>query len=135
MFSFPDPDRAGEPPRDERLAALLREAVGETPMATVDWATLADRVGAALRGQQFAPWWSHVARWQRRALPLALAAGLVGGLALWNAARGSRGDAVPLSGGSDLVTAVVAGVSSADAALSYARSVTGSVDLTAGMPE
>ena len=135
MFSFPPPDDTGEPARDARLGSLLRDIVGEAPMADVDWTALADRVGAAVRSQHAAPWWSHVERWQRRALPLALAAGLVGALALWSSALGSRGDVPALGGTPDFVTAVVSGTSSAEAALSYAGSLTSSVDLAAGVPE
>lgn len=132
VFHFPDP-AGGEPPRDERLGALLREAVGVPPMADVDWTALADRIGAAVRMPRATPWWGHVERWQRRALPLAIAAGLVGALALWSAANGASAEIV--GGNGDLVTAVVSGTSSTDAATSYARVVAGSVDLVAGLPE
>jgi hypothetical protein len=133
MYSFPEPGPAGEPARDERLGALLRNAVGEAPVADVDWTALAARVGAAVRAQQAAPWWSYAARWQRRMLPMALAAGLVGALALWHSTRDGRVD--PRLTGHDLVTAVVAGTSSSDAALSYAGALTSTVDLATGVPE
>ena len=42
-----NPFAAGEPPRDEELAALLRQAVGDVP-ATVDWDALAMRITRAL---------------------------------------------------------------------------------------
>ena len=132
VFNFPDP--AGpEPVRDERLGALLRDTVGEPPMADVDWTALAGRIGAAVRMPRATPWWGHVERWQRRALPLAIAAGLVGALVLWSAANGTGTELV--AGNGDLVTAVVSGASSADAAVSYARVVAGSSDLVAGLPE
>lgn len=131
VFHFPDP-AGGEPVRDERLGALLRETLGEPPMADVDWTALADRIGAAVRMPRVA-WWGHVERWRRRALPLAIAAGLVGGLALWSATSGSGTELV--GGNGDLVTAVVSGASSTDAAVSYARVVAGSADLVAGVPE
>jgi hypothetical protein len=135
MFNFPDPQAGGEPQRDERLGALLRDAVGAPAMADVDWSALAERVSAAVRSQQAMPWWSHVGRWQRRALPLALAAGVVGGLALWSgAAAVARAEAAAYGSG-DLVTAVISGVSSDDAATSYAGSITGSGELVTGVPE
>ena len=132
MFNFPEPDGGAEPARDERLGALLRDAVGEPTMSEGDWSALADRVTAAVRGRHAIPWWGHIGRWQLRAIPLALAAGLVGALALWSATAGV-GDATSAS--PDLVTAVVSGTSSADAALSYARSVTGTSDLVTDVPE
>jgi hypothetical protein len=135
MFDFPDPG-GGEPVRDERLGALLRATVGEPPMTEVDWTALAERVGAAVRAHQAAPWWDHVARWQRHALPLALAAGVVGALALWQSSLGAR-DAASVVGSGELVTAVVSGTSSTDAALSYAGWLTSTVtaDLSSEVPE
>lgn len=132
VFNFPDP-AGGEPARDERLGALLRDTVGATPMADVDWTALADRIAAAVRMPRTTPWWGHVERWQRRALPLAIAAGLVGALALWSAASGSRSELI--AGNGDLVTAVVSGASSTDAAVTYAGTVAGSADLVTGLPE
>ncbi len=133
MFSFPHPDDADEPSRDERLGALLREVVGTTPLDDVDWTALADRVGGAVRAHG-APWWIHVERWQRRALPLALAAGLVGALAFWSSALASA-ESAALGGNADFVTAVLSGTSSAEAARSYAGSLTSTVELTAEVPE
>jgi hypothetical protein len=133
MFTFPDPN-GGEPARDERLGALLRDVVGEPPMADVDWSALAGRVSAAVRSQQAIPWWTHIGRWQRRALPLALAAGLVGALALWSGAAIARAEAAAYGSG-DLVTALLSGVPSEDAVTSYTRSITGSSELVSGVPE
>lgn len=134
MFEFPARED-GEPSRDPRLGALLRDSVGEAPMADVDWSALAERVSAAVRSQpQLIPWWGHVERWQLRALPLALAAGLMGALALWNARAGARETAVPFYAG-DAITEVVAGTPSADVAGYYAGFVTYAVDPAAGVPE
>ena len=134
MFEFPLRDD-GEPARDARLGAILRESVGEPPMADVDWSALAERVSAAVRSQQKPmPWWGHVERWRLRALPLALAAGLMGALALWNARVGARETAVPFYAG-DAITEVVAGTPSADVAGYYAGFVTYAVDIAAGVPE
>ena len=134
MFDFPAPDDH-EPARDERLGKLLRASVGEPPTSVVDWNALAARIGAAVRERQVAPWWSHVALWQRGAVPLALAAGLVGALALFGAGRAENGDSVPTSEPLDLVSAVVSGTSSSDAALTYAGVVAGSPWLANGAPE
>jgi hypothetical protein len=134
FFIFPGSDADGEPARDASLGALLRQVVGEPPMADVDWSALADRVSGAVRAQHAAPWWAHVERWQRRALPLALAAGIVGALAFWNASASARLDTFAVATG-DPVNAVVSGASSDDAATSYAGSVTSSADLVSGVPE
>ncbi|NUO37315.1 MAG: hypothetical protein HOQ19_13950 [Gemmatimonadaceae bacterium] len=133
MFEFP-PREDGEPPRDAQLGALLRESVGVPPMADVDWSALAERVSAAIRSQQSLPWWGHVERWRLRAVPLALAAGLMGALALWNAQLNGREAAAPFYAG-DAITEVVSGASSADAAGHYAGFVTTTVDVATGIPE
>jgi hypothetical protein len=125
------PHSAGEPARDARLGALLRDVVGDPPMTEVNWPHLAERIGAAVSAYQGAPWWSYAERWQRRAIPLALAAGLVGALAFLGAASSTRTDA----SSPDLVSAVVMGTSPADAATSFARSVTGTMDYTGAVPE
>src|SRR5258705_9754824 len=88
-------------------------------MADVRWQKLAQRIAAAVHAYQ-APWWSYAERWQRRVLPLALAAGLVGALAFWGTAASRSPDAST----TDLVSAVATGASPAGAASSYARSVT-----------
>jgi hypothetical protein len=132
FHSFPiRPDNAGEPARDARLGALLRDVVGDPPMADVNWPRLAERIAAAVNAQQGAPWWSYVEHWQRRAIPLALAAGLVGALAFWGTATSRPADTSTM----DLVSAVVTGTSTAEAASSYAHSITGTVDLIGVVPE
>jgi hypothetical protein len=125
------PDSAGEPARDARLGALLRDVVGDPPMADVNWPRLAERIADAVNAHVGAPWWSYAERWQRRAIPLALAAGLIGAFAFWGAATSRPADASSM----DLVSAVVTGTSTADAASSYARSITGTVDLIGVTPE
>jgi hypothetical protein len=126
------PDDAGEPARDERLGALLRQVVGEPPMAEVRWPQLAQRIADAVQAHQAAPWWSYAERWQRRAIPLALAAGLVGALAFWGTGTSRSAE---LSSPMDLVSAVVMGTPTAEAASSYAHSITGTLDLTGVPPE
>ena len=133
MFNFPEPDGGAEPARDERLGALLRDAVGEPTMSEGDWSALADRVTAAVRGRHAMPWWGHVGRWELRAIPLAVAAGLVGAFALWSVTAVGTSDASLAT--PDPVAAMVSGTSSADAARSYAGAVTSSSDLVSGVPE
>lgn len=119
-----------EPRRDARLGALLRDLVGDIPMSDVRWDALSARIGAAIRASQSAPWWSYLERWQRRALPLALAAGLGGALVLvhpWAA----HPEAPPLTSAADLVSAVVAGAPSADAAMTFTSVVVTVADLSA----
>jgi hypothetical protein len=122
-----------EPPHDERLGALMRDIVGETPFGAVRWSTLAERIGERVRGQMAAPWWSYATRWERRAIPLALVAGLAAGVALWMTSATST--ATHLNTASGVTTAVLSGIPAADAASQFARSITNSVDLTAGVPE
>ena len=133
MLDFPD--SGGEPERDERLGELLRDAVGESPMRDVDWTALAARVGSAVRAHHATPWWGHVSRWQQRALPLALAAGLVGALAIWQSSAEAR-EPVLVPGTGDLVTAVVSGAPADEAAMFYAGALATTVEQAAtGMPE
>jgi hypothetical protein len=124
---------AGEPAPDPRLAALLRDSVGEPPLDDVNWHALSNRIGEAVRAYDAAPWWSYAEKWQRRAVPLAVAAGLVGALSIWNAAR--SGPLEVASAATDVVSAVVGGSSSTDAASAFARSVIGSADLATVVPE
>jgi hypothetical protein len=125
------PDGHGEPARDARLGALLRDVVGDASMTEERWAHLAQRITEAVRAQQGAPWWSYAERWQSRVLPLALAAGLVGALAFWGTASSRSAEAST----TDFVSAVVTGTSPADAASSYARSVTTAMDVNGQVPE
>lgn len=45
-----------EPARDERLAALLRDVVGDAALTRAEWERLADRIAAALPMSQVFPW-------------------------------------------------------------------------------
>lgn len=112
-----------EPARDAELAALLREVTGDVPMAAVDWDALAGRISRAVPARAAAPWWSYATRWERRMLPIALAAGLVGALTLWTSAGPASLAAAQLSA-SDAVEQIVTGAPSEDVALSFARAVT-----------
>lgn len=114
-----------EPSRDRRLGALLRDVAGDVPMASVDWPALAARIGAGVRAQQHAPWWSYVERWQRRAVPIAIAAGIAGLLAFWGTSASPRADVASAPTSADLVSEVVVSATSpADAARSFLGTVT-----------
>ena len=126
-----NPFSPGEPARDEELAALLRQAVGDVP-ATVDWDALATRITRALPARTSVEWWSYAERWSRRILPIALAASLVGAAMLWNA-DDVGAVVVAQSPPADVVADVVQGVSIEDAARTFARTMT--VDETLAMPE
>ncbi len=117
-----------EPARDPLLGALLRAIMGDVPVGAVDWPGLAVRISAGIRAQRAAPWWSYAERWQRRAIPLAIAAGLVGALAFWGTAQ--RADAAVVTSASDLVSAVVSGESPSDAATSFLGSIAAVPDVT-----
>jgi hypothetical protein len=126
-----NPFSPGEPARDEELAALLRQAVGDVP-ATVDWDALATRITRALPARANVAWWSYAELWSRRILPIALAASLVGAAMLWNA-DDVGAVVVAQSPPADVVADVVQGVSIEDAARTFARTMT--VDETLAMPE
>ncbi len=122
-----------EPAHDPALGALLRDVVGETPQAAVDWKALATRIGEQVGRQAAAPWWAYAAQWERRAIPLALAAGMLAAVALWSTTNSATTPA-PITA-SGLATAVAAGTTAEDAASQFARSITNTVDLSAGVPE
>jgi len=116
-----NPFDAREPARDAVLGALLQEIVGRPPEAEVDWTALARRIGSVTAAPLQVPWWGYAARWERRAIPIALAAGIAGAVALWG--LGSPPQLSVATANADLVTAVATGVSAEDAARSFARSV------------
>ena len=124
-----------EPERDHALGALLAEGAGRIPMADVDWARLAERISARVAARAASPWWTYAARWERRVVPIALAAGIAASVALAmidvtpNTANASSVTAASVN------TAVVSGTSYEDAALQFARSVTSAGDITVGVPE
>ena len=127
-----NPFAPAEPARDEQLAALLRQAVGDVPASAVDWDALATRITRALPPRANIAWWSYAERWSRRILPIALAASLVGAAMLWNADDVGAvvvAQTVP----TDVVVDVVQGVSIEDAARTFAGTMT--VDETLAMPE
>ena len=122
-----------EPAHDPHLGALIRDGVGATPSAAVDWTALAQRITSALATQLPAPWWTWATRWERRAIPMSLAAGIAAALALWSTSPATATS--PLTSASEVATAVVSGTSAEDAAVQFARSITNAADLTQGVPE
>ena len=121
-----------EPDHDPDLGALLRDVVGDTPHGAVNWAALAARIGERVGRQVSAPWWTYAAQWERRVIPLALAAGIAASAALWTSP--SAGPTL-LTSASALATEVASGTPAEDAASLFASSITNSVDLAAGVPE
>jgi hypothetical protein len=116
-----------DPPRDEALAAVLRQAEGDVPVHAVDWDALASRIARSLPGRATITWWSYADRWSVRMLPLALAASLLGAVALWQA--GEPSNPVVPSGVADVLVDVAGGAPAEDAARSFARTVTADVVL------
>jgi len=120
-----NPFAAVEPPRDAALAALLRQAEGDVPVGAVDWDALASRIARSLSGRATITWWSYAERWSQRMLPLALAASLIGVVALWQADE--LAGVASASAMTDVVAEVVQGAPADDAARSFARTVTADV--------
>ncbi len=123
-----------EPQHDEKLGALMRDVVGDTPYAAVRWSALAGRIGERVAAQMATPWWSYATRWERRAIPVALIAGLSAAVALWLTSVSTTA-AQPMTTASGVTTEVLSGIPAEDAASQFARSVTNTVDLAAGVPE
>jgi hypothetical protein len=121
-----------EPEHDARLGALLRDTVGPTPYGAVHWTALAARIGSAVALQKPTPWWSYAASWDRRAIPMSLAAGIAAAFALWTT---EVAPPVQLTTAADVVTAVIGGTPAEDAAASFAHAVTGTADFNVGVPE
>ncbi len=122
-----------EPARDPALGALLRDVVGDAPGHAVDWTALAARIASRVGAQATVPWWSYAAQWERRMIPLALAAGVVAAAALWNTTATTA--TTSLASASSFTTEVASGAPADDAASQFARSITNTVDLAAGVPE
>lgn len=122
-----------EPAPDPELGALLRDIVGASPDHAVDWTSLATRIASRVGGQASAPWWSYAAQWERRMIPLALAAGMMAAAALWS--NTATQATTSLASASSFTTEVANGAPADDAALQFARSITNTVDLGAGVPE
>jgi hypothetical protein len=126
-----NPFAPDDPPRDESLAELLRHAMGDVPVGSVDWDALASRISRSIPARSLT-WWSYTDRWSRRILPVALAASLVGAVMLWNADE-PPAMVVAQTASVDVVVDVVQGEPIEDAARSFARTMT--VDATLGDAE
>ena len=122
-----------EPAHDPELGALLRVAVGDAPMDRVNWTRLAARIGERIGVQATAPWWAYAARWERRVIPIAIAAGIAAAAVLFTTTASAS--EVQRTSASALATEVASGTPVEDAAALFARSITSAVDLTAGVPE
>lgn len=122
------PFGSAEPDRDRALGALLAEVVGRSPVHDVDWPALAARIASA-RQRNRSSWWAYATRWERRAVPVALAAGLVGVLALWGLGMPATAR-VTVATVADPIAALFDGTPVDDAARSFARSATGAGDPT-----
>ena len=125
---------SAEPERDRELAALLTDRVGIVPAADVDWDALARRISARVAMHASSPWWTYAARWERRMVPIALAAGIAATFALFRIEGASSATNASVSAVS-VSTAVAAGTPVEDAALQFAGAVTSMGDITAGVPE
>jgi hypothetical protein len=87
-----------DPPRDERLGRLLRQADVQPPGAGIDWERLH---AAVMRGARWR-WWDVVVQWRRVAAAASVAAMLAAGALLWSAGSDSsdvvsQDDAAPES--------------------------------------
>jgi hypothetical protein len=89
-----------DPPRDESLGRLLRQAEGAAPGADVNWERLRAAVmrsvasgAATVAGRE---WWEVVFQGRRLAAAASVAAMLAAGALLWNA--GSRSEELALAG-------------------------------------
>jgi len=125
-----NPFAAVDPPRDEALAALLRQVEGDVPVRAVDWDALASRIARSLPGRASLTWWSYAERWSQRLLPIAFAASLLGAVALWQADE-LPSVATASAAVTDVVAEVVQGAPVEDAARSFARTVTADVTVLA----
>jgi hypothetical protein len=128
-----NPFTPDDPPRDETLAELLRQAMGDVPVGSVDWDALASRISRSIPARSLT-WWSYTDRWSRRILPIALAASLVGAVMLWNADE-PPAMVVAQTASVDVVADVVQGEPAEDAARSFARTMTADATLSDAEPE
>ena len=122
-----------EPAHDRELGALLRGVVDDAPMDSVDWTRLAARIGERVVVQASGPWWSYAARWERRVLPVFVAAGIAAAAVLFTTTASAS--EVQRTTASAMTTEVASGTPAEDAAVAFAGSITSTVELTAGVPE
>lgn len=122
-----------EPAHDRQLGHLLSSEVGVVPMHDVDWSALASRISARVSSQMPRPWWNYATHWERRMLPLALAAGLAGAFTLWNTSPAEAQQSPTTA--SAVSTAVASGTPAEDAASMFAQSLTSAGEMTFGVQE
>jgi hypothetical protein len=122
-----------EPAHDPELGALLRGVMDDAPMDSVNWTRLAARIGERVGVQAAGPWWSYAARWERRVIPIFVAAGIAAAAALFSTTASAS--EVQRTTASAMTTEVASGTPAEDAAVVFARSITSTVELTAGVPE
>lgn len=122
-----------EPEHDAELGSLLRAVTGAVPEGHVNWSQLARRIGAVIDAQRPTPWWGYAARWERRAIPLALAAGIAGALTLWSSSAAAS--TLNTTESPELLSAIVSGAPSTEAVRMFARSVTGTAEVNIELPQ
>ncbi len=122
-----------EPIHDPELGALLRDVIDDAPMDSVNWTRLAARIGERVGAQASDTWWSFVARWDRRVIPIAIAAGMAAAAALFTSTASAS--EVQRTTASALATEVASGTPAEDAAVLFAGSITSTVEFSAGVPE
>lgn len=122
-----------EPAHDPELGALLRGVMDDAPMDSVDWTRLAARIGERVAAQASGPWWTYAAQWERRVIPIFVAAGIAAAAVLFTTT--SSASEVQRTTASAMTTEVASGTPAEDAAVVFARSITSTADLTAGVPE
>ncbi|MEP6619204.1 MAG: hypothetical protein ABJE47_07815 [bacterium] len=122
-----------EPDHDRALGSHLESVVGRIPADRVNWESLAHRIGVVIEAQRPTPWWGYAARWERRAIPLALAAGIAGALTLWSSTMAAQ--SLSVNDTPEFLSAVVSGAPATDAVRSFARSVTEAADFSSERPQ
>ena len=121
-----------DPVHDPELGALLRSVMHDAPMDSVDWPRLAARIGERVGVHASGPWWSYAARWERRVIPIFVAAGIAAAAVVFTTASASEAQRTTASA---MTTEVASGTPAEDAAVLFAGSITSTVELTAGVPE
>jgi len=115
-----------DPPRDKALGALLREQMGSVPVDEVDWGALAQGISARIAAHVASPWWTYTSRWERRLIPIALAAGLAAAAVLMKL----ESNASTFVSAASVSNAVISGTPVEDAAFQFAHSVTSVADIS-----
>jgi hypothetical protein len=116
-----------EPVHDPELGALLRGVMDDVPMDSVDWTQFAARIGERIAMQASGTWWSYAARWERRVIPIFVAAGIAAAAALF--ATTASASETQRTTASAMTTEVASGTPAEDAALLFAGSITSTVDI------